>query len=105
MNSCAGKKQIEEFRSYDNQLRSALTSAGRMTEEIKENATKEAELITAQADIDAKKIMVDACNELARVSEDARLKLQKTDFSRRLSDCREPSPGLRRNSTGRLRLA
>ena len=75
------EKQIEEFRSYDNQLRSALTSAGRMTEEIKENATKEAELITAQADIDAKKIIADARNDLARVSEETRaLKLQKTRF-------------------------
>ncbi len=73
------EKQLEEFRAYDSQLREALASAGRMTEEIRESATKEAELITAQAEIDAQKIIADARNELARVSEESRaLKLQKT---------------------------
>ena len=50
-----------------------------MTEEIRENANKEAELITAQAVIDGEKIVADARTELARVSEESRsLKLQKT---------------------------
>jgi cell division initiation protein len=73
------QKQLEEFRAHDGQLREALASAGRMTEEIRENATKEAELITAQAVIDGEKIVAAARTELARVSEESRsLKLQKT---------------------------
>ena len=73
------EKQLDDFRAHDGQLREALSSAGRMTEEIRENATKEAELITAQAEIDAEKIVADSRSELARVSEEARgLKLQKT---------------------------
>jgi len=73
------EKQLEEFRAHDGQLREALSSAGRMTEEIRDNAVREADLIKAQAEVDAEKVVADARNELARVSEETRsLKLQKT---------------------------
>mgnify|MGYP001439911382 CR=1 FL=1 len=73
------EKQLEEFRSHDSQLREALASAGRMTEDIRENAQKEAELIRAEASVEAEKIVADSRAELARLSEETRsLKLQKT---------------------------
>lgn len=52
--------QITEFREHESQLREALVSAGRMTEEIKESARKEAELVAAEAQLRAQKIVLDA---------------------------------------------
>ena len=52
--------QISEFREHESQLREALVSAGRMTDEIKESARKEAELVAAEAQLKAQKIVLDA---------------------------------------------
>ena len=51
------EKQLDEFRAHDGQLREALSSAGRMTEEIRDNAIREADLIKAQAEVDAEKVL------------------------------------------------
>ncbi len=52
--------QIAEFREHEAQLREALVSAGRMTEEIKDSARKEAELVAAEAQLKAQRIVLDA---------------------------------------------
>jgi cell division initiation protein len=52
--------QIAEFREHEAQLREALVSAGRMTDEIKESAKKEAELVAAEAQLKAQRIVLDA---------------------------------------------
>jgi len=52
--------QIAEFREHESQLREALVSAGRMTEEIKESARREAELVAAEAQLKAQKIVHEA---------------------------------------------
>lgn len=52
--------QIAEFREHESQLREALVSAGRMTEEIKESARKEAELVAAEAQLKAQRIVLEA---------------------------------------------
>jgi cell division initiation protein len=52
--------QLAEFREHEAQLREALVSAGRMTEEIKESARKEAELVAAEAQLKAQRIVLDA---------------------------------------------
>jgi len=52
--------QIAEFREHESQLREALVSAGRMTDEIKESARKEAELVAAEAQLKAQRIVLDA---------------------------------------------
>ena len=73
------ERQLDEFRAHETQLREALSSAGRMTDDIRSSAEKEAELIKAQAEVKAEQIVVDARNELARLSGESRsLRLQKT---------------------------
>ncbi len=73
------EQQVEGFREHETQLREALASAGRMTDEIKESAKKEATLIKAEAEVEAEKIVSEARNDLARYSEESRtLRLQKT---------------------------
>lgn len=52
--------QIAEFREHESQLREALVSAGRMTDEIKESARREAELVAAEAQLKAQKIVQEA---------------------------------------------
>ena len=73
------ERQLEDFRAHETQLREALSSAGRMTDDIRASAEKEAELVRAQAQVQAEQIVLDARNELARVSDESRaLRLQKT---------------------------
>ena len=73
------EQQVEGFREHEAQLREALASAGRMTDEIKESAKKEATLIRAEAEVEAEKIVAEARTDLARYSEESRsLRLQKT---------------------------
>ena len=75
------EQQLDEFRAHEAQLREALSSAGRMTDDIRASAEKEAELLKAQAAVQAENIVADARNELARISEESRsLRLQKTRF-------------------------
>ena len=89
------ERQLDEFRAHETQLREALSSAGRMTDDIRASAEKEAELLKAQAEVKAEQIVVDARNELARLSGESRsLRLQKHVFcpnlrrsSRVIADC------------------
>lgn len=60
--------QIGEFREHEAQLREALVSAGRMTDEIKESARKEAELITAEAQLRAQRIVQEAQERSVKLS-------------------------------------
>ncbi len=112
------EKQLLEFREHDNQVREALASAGRMTEDIRDSAQREADLIKAEAEVEGEKIVADARAELARVSEEIRsLKLQKTrliselktviESHRRLIEAQEEldrqSVAQRRNGQSRAR--
>ena len=73
------EQQVEGFREHEAQLRDALASASRMTDDIKESAKKEATLIRAEAEVEAEKIVSEARNDLARYAEESRtLRLQKT---------------------------
>lgn len=94
------EQQVAEFRSHEGQLRQALVSAGRMGEEIKESARKEAELLRAEAELQAEKIVRSARDDVVRYAEQAReLRLQKArvlgelrtvvDAHRRLLDTHE----------------
>lgn len=72
------EQQLAEFRAHEGQLRQALVSAGRMGEEIKESARKEAELLRAEAEMQAEKIVAGARDDVVRYAEQARdLRLQK----------------------------
>ena len=52
--------QIVEFRAHEAQLREALVSAGRMSDEIRASARKEAEVVVAEAELRAGRIEADA---------------------------------------------
>lgn len=72
------EQQVGEFRAHEGQLRQALVSAGRMGDEIKESARKEADLLRAEAELQAEKIVAGARDDVVRYAEQARdLRLQK----------------------------
>ena len=52
--------QIVEFRAHEAQLREALVSAGRMSDEMRASARKEAEVVVAEAEVRAGRIEADA---------------------------------------------
>ncbi|MEZ4465103.1 MAG: DivIVA domain-containing protein [bacterium] len=60
---------LREYRENESRLREALVSAGRMTEEIKESARKEAELIRAEAELHADKIVASSRERVVQLTE------------------------------------
>ena len=62
-------------------LRETLLAAQRITEEMKINAQKEADLIVAEAEIRAERILADAENKLVQLKNDVQeLRRQKIQF-------------------------
>jgi cell division initiation protein len=62
-------------------LRETLLAAQRITEEMKINAQKEADLIIAEAEVKAEKILADAENKLVQLRNDIQeLRRQKIQF-------------------------
>ncbi|MEL7369666.1 MAG: DivIVA domain-containing protein [Myxococcota bacterium] len=75
------ESEIDAYRERERALKETMMTATRITEQIKGHAQKEAELIIAQAETDAQKIIQTAHARLARVTEDiAELRRQKTQF-------------------------
>ncbi len=71
--------QIAEFRTHEAQLREALVSAGRITDEMKETARKEAELVVAEAQLRAQRLLHEAQERSVELMSDVHdLKRQKT---------------------------
>lgn len=68
----ASQEQLEEYKQQEASLREALVAAGRMTEEIRETARKEAELIRAQAELEAEKILQSTQDRAVELSEECR---------------------------------
>ncbi|MCB9545202.1 MAG: DivIVA domain-containing protein [Myxococcales bacterium] len=62
-------ENLREYRENESRLREALVSAGRMTEEIKESARKEAELIRAEAELHADKIVASSRERVVQLTE------------------------------------
>lgn len=62
-------ESLKEYRQNESRLREALVSAGRMTEEIKESARKEAELIRAEAELHAEKIIASSQERVMQLTE------------------------------------
>lgn len=75
----AAEAEIHTQREKD--LRDTLLAAQKITEEMKNNAQKEAELIIAEAELRAEKILADAENKLNQLRSDIQeLRRQKTQF-------------------------
>lgn len=87
-------EQLAEFRQHEAQLREALVSAGRMTDEIKDNTRKEADLIRAEAELQAEKILHNARAKVVELTEQCQaLRRQK---ARLMSELRSIVEGHRR---------
>jgi cell division initiation protein len=73
--------KISELEAMEKDLREALVSVQRITEEMKNNARKEAELIVEEAKAQAQKIIDNAQAQALKVEEEINeLKRQRTRF-------------------------
>lgn len=74
-------QELWEHKERERTLKETMVTATRMTEEIKENARKEAEIVVAQAELQAEQIIQNAHTRLVRIMEDLdELRRQKAQF-------------------------
>jgi len=79
------RKDVEQLRSREQALQKTLVSAQRMTDEMKERAGKECELLVQEARLRADKLLKDATDRLARLEMDvSRSNLERGTVERRL---------------------
>jgi cell division initiation protein len=70
--------EIQGYRNREDAFKRALLNSQRVIEQMKENAQKSAELVVAEAEVKAEKILNKAHNRLAQLHEDiAELKRQR----------------------------
>lgn len=73
--------EIHDFRERERTLKETMITATRITEDIKHNARKEAEIVIAQAESQAEQIIQNAHTRLVRIMEDIdELRRQKAQF-------------------------
>ncbi|MGA7827709.1 MAG: DivIVA domain-containing protein [Geobacteraceae bacterium] len=73
--------EAEVLSQREKELRETLLAAQRITEEMKNNAQKEAELIIAEAEVRAEKILADAENKLVQLKNEIQeMRRQKMQF-------------------------
>lgn len=89
------KTQVEELKKRDDELRVALTTAHSISEELKRQSEKEAELTVERARLEAERIVSDAHKEALRLEDRIRA-------LRRLQ--REAAHRIRSNIEGYLRI-
>jgi cell division initiation protein len=79
------ENELQQHREREWNLKDTMMTATRITEDIKQNARKEAEIVIAQAENQAEQIIQNAHTRLARVIEDLdELKRQKAQFEETL---------------------
>jgi cell division initiation protein len=77
--------QVKSYQEREDSLRNTLVTAQKMTEEIKTNAKREADLIHKEAELRAEKLLEQANLRLAQVqAEIAELKRQRELFAAKL---------------------
>lgn len=75
------ESEIEEHRERERTLKETMITATRITEDIKQNARKEAEIVIAAAEAQAEQIIQNAHTRLVRIMEDIdELRRQKAQF-------------------------
>lgn len=80
------ERELEDHRERETTLREAMLTAQRAIDEIREQAEKQAQLITSEADLRAEKILLNAHKRVSTVLEDIQdLKRQR---ARALSELR-----------------
>ncbi|MBA4358742.1 MAG: arabinan synthesis protein [Desulfovibrio sp.] len=78
-------EELKAFRNRQENLEATLLQARQLSQETKANAEREAQLIVAEAELQAEKILGQAHNRLAQIHEDiAELKRQRVQFEVRL---------------------
>jgi cell division initiation protein len=79
------REDLEELRAREQTLQKTLISAQRMTEEMKQRAGKESELLVQEARLRAERLLKDGQDRMARLEMDInRSKLERETFERRL---------------------
>jgi cell division initiation protein len=77
--------QVRVHQEREDSLRNTLVTAQKMTEEIKANATREADLVQKEAELKAERLLEQAHRKLAQVqAEIAELKRQRDVFAAKL---------------------
>ena len=77
--------QVKGYQEREDSLRNTLVTAQKMTEEIKGNAKREADLIMKEAELRAEKLLDQAHQKLAQVqAEIAELRRQRELFAAKL---------------------
>jgi cell division initiation protein len=72
---------LHEYRERERTLKETMLTATQITEDIKQNARKEAEIVIAQAEHQAEQIIQNAHTRLVRIMEDMdELRRQKAQF-------------------------
>lgn len=73
--------ELNSFREREQTLKETMLSATRITEDIKENARKDAEVVIAQAEMQAQRIVQNAHGRLTRIMDDIdELRRQRVQF-------------------------
>jgi cell division initiation protein len=73
--------ETELHAQQEKDLRETLLAATRITEDMKTNARKEAELVIAEAEVQAEKILADAENRVVQLNNEIQeLRRQKAQF-------------------------
>ncbi len=76
------ESDIEDYRSREETLKETMVTATRMSDDIRENAKKEADIVVARAEAQGEQIVQNAHNRLVRVLEDLdELKRQRAQLS------------------------
>jgi cell division initiation protein len=79
------RQELDELRAREKTLQKTLVSAQRMTDEMKERAGKEGELLVQEARLRADRLLQDAQDRLGRLESDiGRSRLERDTLERRL---------------------
>lgn len=82
--------ELEEMGQREHRLRETMLAAQKITEEMKNNAQKEASLIISEAEVKAERMMIDAEQRLARLNDQIiEMKRQKLQFETSLKSLLE----------------
>ena len=84
------KKENEEFKEREETLKTTLIHSQKIMEQMKENARKSSDIIIANAEVKAEKILNNAHNRLSQLHEDiAELKRQRMQIEIQISSVLE----------------
>lgn len=83
--AAAREQELKEYRRRDRSLHDALDMAKNMAEELRHQAKRDAELIIAEAELRAERILADSESELAEMRHDlVRVRQQRIRFEAEL---------------------